>query len=238
MRTDAKNIELAVRNVLIDMDDTLVGNRADYVGPRGDCFMETLAAMVAESKGISNERARAQAQTAHDKVGGCITGALPELGIDQKAYWLRVVECFRPRCMVFPGAASMLRRLHETGFNLYPATTNGAFAISAKLAVGGLAEDMRAPYFRKLLGGSEVYPAGKSCPEFFASLLEKLGLAADETVMIGDNPVADLLHAQQAGIAKVILPRRTQEEAIVVEPDGGIYVKSLSVVPGILRLKR
>jgi hypothetical protein len=47
----------------------------------------------------------------------------------------------------------------------------------------------------------------------------------------------DLLLARQAGISQVVLARRTQAADWVLEADGGIYVRALSLLPRMLSRK-
>jgi len=229
-------IRIKARNVIIDVDDTITGFKEGCSAAPTDTFYDLLASMIVERENISFDEAVKKITDAPTGASGCISTALPALGIDGETYWNRVVECFKKQFRVFPGARIMIEKLHGAGFNLYSATTNSAFSISAKLAVGGLATYMHAPHFKAIAGGGEIHPAGKSCPEFFVSLLKKWNLNPDETVMVGDNPTIDCAYARQAGITHVILPRPSQNETVVMESDGGIYVRSLDIVPDMLEL--
>ena len=48
--------------------------------------------------------------------------------------------------------------------------------------------------------------------------------------MVGDDPQRDLAAALAAGIEQVIVVRRDQEQPLVKEADGGLYVQSLELV--------
>ena len=52
----------------------------------------------------------------------------------------------------------------------------------------------------------------KPSPEFFNYILEDLGLSAGQTVMVGDDYVADVLGANRCGLRAVWLNERTDEE--------------------------
>jgi HAD superfamily hydrolase (TIGR01458 family) len=51
----------------------------------------------------------------------------------------------------------------------------------------------------------EIRVLGKPSSEFFGAALKQMGLAANETVMVGDDVYADVLGAQAAGITGVLV---------------------------------
>ena len=219
------------RNVLLDVDATVT----DAIAPGAEtAFLAALSSLVSARDGISPDQAEQRLRAAFDPTRECSSLAAERLGVDVLAYWREAVERLRPHVFVHPDAAWLVRTLHKQGYALYPATTNSGFTLSAKLALGGLASDMRVPAYRAVLGGAEVHPDGKSGPAFYRALMEKLSIAADETVMIGDNPTADLLYAQQAGLSAVVIVRRDQPDEWVRGPDGGIYVNTLRIVAQML----
>ena len=231
---DPKDLTFRVRNVLIDVDGTVTEFRTEEAG---GVFAEVLVSMAARQLGISDDQAERRIREAYDPSRECVSRAAERLGIDRISYWRAVVQRLKDGLHVYPDAVSMIRTLHARGFALYPATTNSAFAISAKLAVGGLAKDMTVPFYDGLGGGSEIHPEGKSGPAFYRALMSQFGLDPDETVMVGDDPTADLLYARQAGISAVILVRRGQELDCISLEDRGISVRSLDLVPEMLELK-
>jgi len=66
----------------------------------------------------------------------------------------------------------------------------------------------------------------KPSPEIFQQALEKLGVAASETVFVGDTVDADVKGAKDMGMKTIFVERRKQKEAEQVCPDQTI--KSLS----------
>lgn len=223
---------LAVKNVLTDMDDTLVGR----VGEQGDnVFMDVLVELVAAARSLPSEDAARLIAVNHAPERECVSACLPRVGIEVGDYWRALIPRLREVLTLYPDAAQMVRELHAAGFDLYPATTNSGFAFLAKLAIGGLARDMRTPYYRALLGGAEVCPEGKRGAVFYRSLMRRLDLDPALTVMIGDNPEADIAASREAGVAHAILIRRDQPEPRV-EIEGGLAVRSLDIVPQLLRL--
>jgi len=113
-------------------------------------------------------------------------------------------------------------------------TTNSNLICRAKLAVAGLGGYEGSPCFVQLVGGSEVHPAGKSTPAFYENLLRIAETSPREVVHVGDDPHLDLALARAAGITQVVLPAREQEQDWVAGDDGGVYVKSLCLLPGMV----
>lgn len=132
------------------------------------------------------------------------------------------------RVQPYPDAVQTIRELYRRGYRLYPATTNAGCICLAKLRVAGLADQDRSDYFVDLFGGDEVCPGGKTGPQFFKALLQRIEAAPHDVIMVGDLPHIDLAHAQAAGIQQVVLPRRDQPQDVMIEDDGGIYVRSLT----------
>lgn len=223
---------LAVRNVLTDMDDTLVGR----TGGRGDgVFRDVLAEVIALARSLPREEAARLIAENLEPERECVSACLPRVGVEIGDYWRALIPRLREVLTLYPDAARMVRELHASRFDLYPATTNSGFAFLAKLAVGGLAEDGRTPYYRAVLGGAEVCPEGKRGPAFYRALMRRLDLDPALTVMVGDNPEADIAASREAGVAHAILIRRDQPEPCV-EIEGGLAVRSLDTVPRLLRL--
>lgn len=231
---EQKLIKIPVRDILIDVDEVIVGLKKNSVDPVGKCCMNVLVSMVLQKCNIDLPAAKKKIRKHYNPSTETIDVVLTKLGINKKEYWNRIVVCLKKYLHVYPDAVAMVKRLYRLGFPLYPATTNSAFLITAKFATGNLATYMHVPYYKAILGGSEVYPKGKSCPEFYKALMKKFSLKAKETLMIGDNPLADLLYARQSGIKNVVLVRRTQKDDCIIENDGCIYVRSLRIVPDML----
>ena len=232
MNADASNLPaLGAHTILIDVDETITHTR-------DESFLEhVLRDVVATVHGVDDNEARRRIASVCDPQHEDVEPHLPELEIDPGRYDEALADAARPFVSPYSDAVAMIRTLHDDGFALYPATTNGRCVILAKMAAAGLADDSGCPHFKELFGGSQVEPAGKSGPAFYHALLRRIGAAPDEVVMVGDNPQADLAFAQSAGIHQVVLPRRDQPDPWVVESDGGIYVKSLALVPQMVTLR-
>ena len=222
------------RNVLIDVDDTITVERRTWDEPGiPHYFLGVLRDMVAEVRGIPNDEALAEIHAACDVDRVCLSPYIEGLGVPIDAYWARLMQWQEQNVRAYPDAVALIRTLHGRGFRLYTATSNSRFAACAKLSSGGLADREGSPYFAGFFGG-DVCEGGKSGPHFFRAILEAGGFDPADVLMIGDNPVNDLLHARQAGIRQVVVPRRDQGPEWVAEPDGGIYVRSLEWVASVL----
>jgi len=87
----------------------------------------------------------------------------------------------------------------------------------------GLVLDV-APFIKALehAAGCEAVVMGKPAKEFFEAALRKLGTAAAETIMIGDDILGDVGGAQAAGLAGVLVRTgkfRPADLGGVVKPD-------------------
>ncbi|WP_405717905.1 HAD-IIA family hydrolase [Streptomyces sp. NBC_01537] len=86
--------------------------------------------------------------------------------------------------------------------------------------------------------GVEAEVVGKPSGAFFAAALTRLGVGAAEAVMVGDDVEADVLAAQRAGIAGVLV-RTGKYVPEAVRRAGGVpdrVVDSFADVPGLLGL--
>lgn len=235
--------QLAAHHVLIDMDDTITYTTAPPSASllkgieSGEYFLAILRNLVARKRGISDEAALGVITGACDPSRRCLFTILAEICIEMEEYWGAVLDYHRGHLGAYPDAVEMIRTLHARGFRLCTATTNSRMAALSKLTFAGLADMNDSPYFADFFGGDNC-EGGKSGPQFFRAILERGGFDPSEVLMIGDNPVADLASAKAAGIEQVVLPRRDQPEDLVVEDDGGIYVRSLAIVPDLLRPER
>lgn len=115
--------------------------------------------------------------------------------------WHRLLddyETFFPHvCVPFPKAHQTLAALRERGLSL-GLVTNGPVE-SQQPKIDGLGI---AGYFGTILI-SGVEGVSKPDPEIFHRAVRNLGVTAEETVMIGDNPVADIGGAKSFGMRAI-----------------------------------
>ncbi|MFD7026981.1 HAD family hydrolase [Streptomyces sp. NPDC059917] len=98
--------------------------------------------------------------------------------------------------LVFPGVAEGLARLREGGVELAVATSKFHGPAHALLTAAGLRD-----HFAVVIGADEV-TRPKPDPESGQVILDRLGLAAEHAVMVGDT-THDLLMARAAGMRSV-----------------------------------
>ncbi len=84
---------------------------------------------------------------------------------------------------------------------------------------------------------TEAAVVGKPAAAFFASVLARLGVAAEDAVMVGDDIEVDVLAAQRAGLAGVLVRTGKYQAgthaAATVPPDH--VVDSIANLPALLR---
>jgi phosphoglycolate phosphatase len=98
----------------------------------------------------------------------------------------------------YPGVATTLRSLRESGARLGICTNKQQAATLAVLEGFGIAR-----YFEAIVGG-DIAPFRKPDPRHLIAVLEQLGASPNESVMIGDNE-NDYAAARAAGAAVVLM---------------------------------
>ena len=237
--------KLAAKVILIDMDFTITyptapPEKALLRGIADDnYYLALLRDVVAEKRGVSNQEALDAILQVVDPEWECLSTILDQIDVTSEEYWRVIEEYNADHLTAYPDAVEMIKTLHARGYAFYTATTNSRMAALSKLAHAGLADMNGSAYFVGFFGG-DISEGGKTVatgPRFFATILEKGGFAPQDCLMIGDDPRIDLAGAKGAGIEQVVVPRRDQDEALIVEDDGGIYVKSLMTVPELLGIE-
>jgi len=102
--------------------------------------------------------------------------------------------------ILFPDAVPALERLR--GPYRLAILTNGDAGLQREKVSGARLDD----YFAVVVASGDI-GAGKPDPRIYAHTLAALGIAPDEAVMIGDNPINDVAGAQEAGMRGVWLNR-------------------------------
>lgn len=102
--------------------------------------------------------------------------------------------------ILFPDAVPALERLR--GPYRLAILTNGESGLQREKVAGA-----RLGEFFEVVVASGDIGAGKPDPRIYAHTLAALGVAPDEAVMIGDNPINDVAGAQRAGMRGIWLNR-------------------------------
>lgn len=183
------------RAVLFDLDGTLIDSLPDLVAAvnrmlaawdRGPLSAEAVKALVGGGAAILVEQAFLT-------TGGPVDLPVPELLRRFMAdYEPRSAESTRP----WPAVVETLTRLKEAGLALAVCTNKPSGATRVVLAKLGLAE-----FFDVVIGANDT-PALKPDPIHIQVILDHLGVAADQAVMVGDS-YNDIAAARAAGVATV-----------------------------------
>lgn len=137
--------------------------------------------------------------------------AVPEL---EPSAYPRMAERYRHHYLLrdhelilFGGIRELIQELEEAGHYLAVATGKSRMGLSRALEVSGL-----GPYFHATRCADECF--SKPHPQMLEELMEELGVAPGETVMIGDT-THDLLMATNAGVASLAVSYGAHEADVL-----------------------
>ena len=119
------------------------------------------------------------------------------LGINERremyvAYAVKGYHDMKHTLKPFPGVEWTLLKLKENGLRLYVASKGIKVKQWDKLI------RMNIHWFFE-----DVFVTPEKSPQFYAEVLESIGLPAEQAVMIGDNPYADILPAREVGMKTI-----------------------------------
>lgn len=146
----------------------------------------------------------AEARQAYLDLGARLSDAQLDilLATEQRAWW----EGIRPD----PDTAPVLRALRQAGVRV-GLCSNAPYryaSLLGQLEHLGLASQFDAVTFSGAVGWR------KPSPRIFQAALQQLGVAAGETVMIGDSPRDDIGGARESGLLSILLaPQGSQASA-------------------------
>ena len=157
--------------------------------------------------------------------------ALRQQGIDDPALAAQSADHFRERRRALqdrlPGAEEILHRLQKSGVRIGLLTNGAASVQREKIETSGL-----GMYFDAAVVSGEI-GTGKPSPEIFHHLLGRLGVEADEALMVGNSLSRDIAGGQRAGLRTCWLALEGEEEPVgSVEPDHTI--RSLGELPRLV----
>lgn len=233
---------MLVKNVLMDIDNTLTYERNNYVRkgiPGGGNYSHILLAeMLAKKQSVAYAEALAKVDKAEApcrrKDAFFAVRTTPEWGISEDTLWNRCVRWQEKRLFFYRDAADMIRALKKKGFNLMTASNNGSLGCLLKLAREGFATRRGTTYF-SFLFGDDLTGCQKDKPEYFKKLLKMAKIDPEESVMIGDSVEQDYESAKAGGFRNIILVDRKRKKGVTTgEP---LVVNSLREVVKILSLK-
>ena len=128
--------------------------------------------------------------------------------------YMKHIRTHQPRSIVlFEDTLPTLTRLREMGLAV-GMLTNGAHVSQTDK----LQNTPVVPYFDKILIGGDL-PAQKPHAVAFEATCEALGVLPSEALFVGDNPVADIEGAKNAGLTAAWMPYVKPYPAGVTPPD-------------------
>ena len=131
---------------------------------------------------------------------------------------------FQFHCVPFPALLEMLATLKQQGY-LLGIITNGRGEFQTK-AISGLGID---DYFDVIII-SEIEGVRKPELEIFQLALDRLGVLAQNSIFVGDNPTADISGAKNAGM-RAIWKRNSDW---LESTDADAAIDELSEIPALL----
>lgn len=189
-----------LRAILFDLDNTILDRRSSlechlrrqqgrqpdtFAAISFDKYVDTF--MELDDNGYT---ARAEVFHGVERVLRLPAGAASALLQDLQAH-------FPDECITFPRAREVLGALRDSGLGLGLITNGAAVWQQRKIDSLGIAK-----YFGVTLI-SEAEGVRKPDPEIFRRAVDTLGVSAEEAVMVGDNPEADVHGAKSFGMKAV-----------------------------------
>jgi putative hydrolase of the HAD superfamily len=210
-----------VRDALARLELAVPADRLDEAHYRGVAALEQFRDGDTSIWHAYN-RAYAQMCGVHDDdVDRAVAVLLEEFG--RGGIWTRII----------PGARDALAELRDLGFGL-AVVSNADGTVEEQLRHDEICQVGPGPGVEvDAVLDSAVVGIAKPDPGIFRLALDTLGVAADETIHVGDTPAADVAGARAAGVAPVLVdPFDLHPEADCVR------VAALDEVPGLLRAWR
>ena len=126
-----------------------------------------------------------------------------------------------------PGAEEVLRTLQRVGIRLGLLTNGAASLQREKIEASGL-----GLFFDAAVVSGEI-GTGKPEPAIFHHLLDRLGVAAGESLMVGNSLSRDIVGGKRAGLRTCWLALEGEEEPVgLAEPD--FTIRSLAELPPLV----
>ena len=157
--------------------------------------------------------------------------ALAEQGVEDKELADRSAEFFfrrrRELSEHLPGAEQVLRTLQRAGIRIGLLTNGAASLQREKIEASGL-----GLFFDAAVVSGEI-GTGKPEAAIFHHLLDRLGVAAGESLMVGNSLARDIVGGKRAGLHTCWLALEGEEEPVgLVEPD--FTIRSLAELPRLV----
>jgi putative hydrolase of the HAD superfamily len=208
-----------LRAILFDLDDTLYRER-DFVASGFDA----VAANASRALGIESQRVRdalERALATHGR-GHTIDHALESLGMEPARVaqalpsLVHAYRSHRPRLHLLPDAARCLDALERAGIAMGLVTDGDPSVQRSKVDALGLHGRFVVERYTWDAGAALQKPHA-SAFEPALEVLARLGLHANETLYVGDNPTKDFVGARALGLRTMRVRRGPYAETTVPE---------------------
>ncbi len=178
--------------VLLDIDGTLIDSNEAHAKAWMDVFSEFKIP-------ASYEDVRWKIGMGGDQLLPAVTDIQEDTSLGQKISQRRG-EIFRdrylPHLKAFPGARDLLRKMRRDGYVLVVATS------ASEEDLEGLLKQVAFEELLPVRTQKEDAERSKPSPDIIQAALKKAGVAAENSVMIGDTPY-DVMAAKKAGVKSI-----------------------------------
>lgn len=198
--------------LLIDLDDTLIGNNFDEFLPHYlESFSKTVEAIIEPEKFVHALLSSTQAMFDNRQPDRTLQEAFessfyPTLNLDEgkfqvaaERFYAEVFPTLRELTCQKPAAVRLIEYAQKRGYTIAIAT-NPLFpmtAISQRLSWANLSPDK---FKFQLISSYETFHFTKPAIDYFAEVMARLGWPEDSVIMIGDDLEKDILPARKLGL--------------------------------------
>lgn len=225
---------MKLQAVLIDIDGTVTDPLRSSMD--AGILLHHLEDLVMEKWSLSRESANKKILSCGDCNIHCLSEFLEDLGIAAEDYFAAICEDLKKTIVIPDDTRRFLEFVKSENIALYSATTNPRFVTLAKLAAGGIPADHNGcEYFTGFYSGCFFRdPRGKFSPDFFPDIIKHGNFSPERVMMIGDEPIRDMLPACRAGIKFGVNIDRCQKEPLIAK-EGGYFINSMDVLHDFIR---
>ncbi len=224
-----------VKAVCFDLDGTLARYTGDFQGLMALLRSELMLQMC----DMNSFGAALQAELAHEgalRLEDALARVLERFEQRPPPDLARIAEgaarAYAEEIRTYPGAQALLERLDRAGVKLALLSNGPDDMQKAALNATGLAR-----YFRVVLvSGDRDVAARKPAPRIFSLACAGLQTVPEETLMVGDNAVADVGGALEYGLQAVLIAHPDHAEPVTA-PAGVPLVRSLGELDDMLQAR-
>lgn len=193
-------MDAVIKAVLFDLDETLLVRKAAITAFIADQYDRQVPLLA----GVERNHYFARFLDLEDEGRTPKTAVYPALAAELSLDQVAAAELLADYQRIYPtyavlsaGAVETLTTLRTRGLKLGIITNGSAVVQNGKIDATGL-----RPLFDLVLV-SETEGLRKPDPAIFALALQRLNLAADQALFVGDNPEVDVVGARTAGLTAV-----------------------------------